>query len=644
MHPKLRAAAASLLAVIRRWPLVHRPVHALAVILTRTPWGERATREVLNPPGHTDAQYRAWAAVHEDLTEAGRAAMRAHIERMAAPPLISVVMPVYGAPEALLRAAIGSVQAQLYPHWELCIADDASPSEAVWRVLSELAARDRRIRLVRRPANGGISAATNSALDLARGEFVAFMDHDDLLAEHALYHVAAALDRTPDADLLYSDEDKIDARGVRSQPYFKPDWDPELILAQNMANHLTVMRRSLVAAAGGLRSEFDGAQDHDLVLRVSERTTRERIVHIPWVLYHWRSAGGTGSFSRAQLDRCADAARRAVAEHLARTGQTGEVVIQDGPARWLRVRRPLPSPRPLVSVLIPTRDRAGLLAQCLKGLLEETRYDELDVIVIDNGSEEPETFALFERVKRDPRVRVLPAPMPFNYAALINLGAAEARGEILLQLNNDISVIHPDWLEELVGHAMRPNVGAAGALLLYPDGAIQHAGVVLGVGLAPAVAGHLYHRAKGVGPGYQGWLSVSRSVSGVTGAVLAMRRSVFEEVGGMDAERLKVAFNDVDLCLKVRKAGYDIVWTPFARLYHHESASRGSDEDPEKVARFRSEILAMRERWGETLDRDPFYPPALDAIEASLRLAERPRRSAPWLEAQPPVVSASQAR
>jgi GT2 family glycosyltransferase len=533
----------------------------------------------------------------------------------------------------LLAEAVGSVRAQLYPHWELCIADDASPDPAVWRALQGYAAEDPRIHIVRRTKNGGISAASNDALGLATGPFVALLDHDDLLTEDALYHVAAAIERRPDAALLYSDEDKIDEHGQRSRPHFKGAWNAELMLGQNAVNHLGVYRTALVREAGGFDSRFDGAQDHDLALRVSEHVGPTRIVHIPRTLYHWRWRGRQGSYSRRQLAKCADAARRAVDEHLERSGEPGATVeVQKGGGSWLRVRRPLPSPAPLVSILVPTRDRAELVAQVAQGVLEQTDYTPFELLIIDNGSEKPETLALFARLAADPRVRIVPAPMPFNYSALINLGVREAKGEIILQLNNDISVIHPDWLSELVSHAVRPEVGAVGAKLLYPTGDVQHAGVVLGVGGdEQRVAGHAHHHALGTSTGYQGSLTLVRNVSAVTAACMAMRKAVYEEVGGMDEADLAVAFNDVDLCLKIRDAGYDIVWTPFATLYHHESASRGSDLAPEVVSRFQREIDVMLKRWAPELAEDPFYSPAFDTHVPNFSLAERPRRAKPWL-------------
>ncbi len=626
-----RATLAQFLAILRRWPVIHWPVHQAALLIIRTPWGERFVRQVLSDSSQSDAEYRQWAAQYDTLTDDDRAAIRAHIGRMADPPLISVVMPAYATPEPLIRAAIGSVQAQLYPHWELCIADDGSPGEALWTLLQDEARRDPRIRIVRRPINGHIAAATNSALDLAAGAFVAFLDHDDLLSEHALYHVAAHVQAHPDHDLIYSDEDKIDDEGARSQPYFKTAWNGELMLGQNMVNHLAVYRRNLLTRLGGVREGYDGAQDHDLVLRAAEAVGPARIGHIPWILYHWRWRGRQGSFSRRWMATCAAAARRAVQDHLERADQAGATVAnQPGAAQWLRVRRPVPTPAPHVTVIVPTRDRIDLFSRCAEGVLSGTDYAALDLLIVDNGSVEPQSLALFDRLAGDPRVSILRDDGPFNFSRLMNRAVAEARGEIIVLLNNDISMLRADWLAEMVSHAVRPSVGAVGARLLYPDGTVQHGGVILGIGGDRKVAGHLHVGAEGGHAGYQGHLALTRNVSAVTAACLAMRRAVYDEVGGMDAERLAVAFNDVDLCLKVRRAGYDIVWTPFAELIHHESASRGSDLAPEAAARFEGEIAVMRGRWGDVLDNDPFYGPMFDKAYANYRPGAPPARVAPW--------------
>jgi GT2 family glycosyltransferase len=627
--PTLRSTTAAALRVVRRWPPVHAVVHAVAVQMTKTRWGERFVRSVVGPEAQTDAEYRAWIEKYDTLSDEDRDAIRRHIDRLKRKPLISVVMTCWRSDLDLLNEAIASVRTQLYSRWELCIADDGSPGDTVWQALEMHAAAEPRIRIVRRAENGGIAAATNSALALATGEFVAFLDHDDLLSERALYEVAVELDAHPNTDIVFSDEDKIDERGRRSQPHHKTDWNGELMLSVNAVNHLTVMRRTLVEALGGVREAFDGAQDHDLLLRASERT--ERIRHIPWVLYHWRWQGKQGSYSRARAEQCAEASRRAVQEHLARTGEAATVARVAGQQGWLSVRRAAPDPRPLVSIIVPTRDRAELLARCVEGVLNATDYAPLELLVVDNGSAEPATLALFERLKADPRVRILPAPGPFNFAALNNLAAREAEGDILLLLNNDIGVRQPGWLGELVAQATRPNVGAVGAKLFYPDGSLQHGGVVLGVGGGPdRVAGHLYAGAAGDHVGLQGHLALPRNVSAVTAACLAIRKSVWDEIGGMDETGLPVAFNDVDLCLKVRAKGYDIVWTPYAQLDHHESASRGSDLAPEAAARFAREVAVMRERWGTVLDADPFYGPVFDKRYTNYRLGDPPDRVAPW--------------
>ncbi|WP_188903710.1 glycosyltransferase family 2 protein [Caldovatus sediminis] len=578
----------------------------------------------------TDTNYRSWIRRYDTLSDADREAILAHIARLPRRPLISVVMPAYETPERFLREAIASVQAQLYPHWELCVADDASPSPHVARVLEEAARADARIRWVRRETNGHISAATNTALALATGEWVALMDHDDLLAEHALYEVAVEINANPDAALIYSDEDKVDAGGRRNAPYFKPDFDPDLLLGQNLVNHLGVYRRDLLTAIGGMREGFEGSQDHDLALRAVGACGAERVRHIPAVLYHWRQAAGPASFSEAYLARCVDAARRAVAEHLAARGVRAEVITAPLAPAYLRVVWPLPDPAPLVSVIIPTRDRVDLLRGCVEGLLHRTGYGPIEVLIADNGSEEARTRELFAMLARDARVRVLPMPGPFNYSRLNNRAVAEARGEVLLLLNNDTEVLEPGWLREMVSHAVRPEIGAVGCKLLYPNGRVQHGGVILGIGWPCGVAGHHFVGAAGGAAGPFGQLALVRSTSAVTAACLAVRRHVFEEAGGLDEENLPVAFNDVDLCLRIRERGYRNLWTPFAVLRHWESVSRGLDLEGENARRFRREIAYMRRRWGAVLDNDPFWNPNLSLSDSMRTLAWPPRRERPW--------------
>ncbi|WP_299564157.1 glycosyltransferase family 2 protein [Enterovirga sp.] len=557
--------------------------------------------------------YAAWIRRNSTLREADRQRIRAEVAGWAAPPLISILMPVHNPAPAVLRVALRSVSAQLYPHWELCVTDDASTDPEVWRELERFARGEPRMRLVRRAENGHIARATNDALGLATGLYAAFMDHDDALPEQALYEVARVVREDPGLVLIYSDEDKLDSRGRRHDPHFKPGFDRERLYAQNYINHLTVIRTDRLRQLGGLRPGFEGSQDHDLLLRLTAGLRRDEIRHIPAVLYHWRAAPGSRTFSDRSASVAEAARLRALAEAAAPWGGRAET----GHRGFNRLVRPLPEAPPLVSCIIPTRDRAELLGTVLEGLFGHTDYPAIEAVVVDNGSREPETARLFARYADDPRVRILPAPGPFNFSDLSNQGAAAASGSVLLFLNNDVEVIEPDWLAELVRQALEPETGAVGAKLLYPDGTIQHAGIVLGIG---GVAGHADLGLPESDGGYFARLLLAQEVSAVTGACLAMRREVFAEVGGFDAEHLKIAFNDIDLCLRVREAGYRIVWTPFSRLIHHESKSRGPEDTPEKIARFQRETAVMQERWGARLQADPYYNPNLSRRSGHYRI------------------------
>ncbi|ONG50133.1 hypothetical protein BKE38_19310 [Pseudoroseomonas deserti] len=595
-------------------------VSALGGFLARHPAMKAGLRQALRPAlpllgralaahprldaARQAALYQRWIAARDTRDEAARHAIRRQIAGFAWRPLISVAMPAYATPPGLLQAAIASLQAQLYPDWELCLVDDASPGDPLAALLDQAAAADPRIRWQRRPRNGGIAEASNSALAMARGDVVALMDHDDVLAEHALFEISSLLQRAPDAAVIYSDEDKIDAAGRRSDPYFKPGFDPDLLLGQNYLNHLTVYRRSLLQRLGGFRRGFDGSQDHDLALRATALAGAARIHHIPKILYHWRRGGAVASFSEGAAARCQAASRAAVAAHLSAQGITGaEVVPAPRAPLWNRVIFPLPArpPRVSVSVIVPTRDRAALLARCMDGLLHRTEWDEIEIIIVDNDSREAATLALMGALAMDPRVTILRIPGAFNYSALNNAAARIACGDLLLLLNNDIDVLHPGWLAEMVRHATRPEIGAVGARLLYADGRVQHAGVSLGAG---GVAGHRHAFARGDDTGYWGSLALTRSHAAVTGACLLLRRSVFEDVGGLDETRLPIAFNDVDLCLRIRETGLRVVCTPFAELLHLESASRGSDRHRPG---FRAEHDWMRRRWGKALINDPYH-------------------------------------
>ena len=549
--------------------------------------------------------YEIWQRRHR-LTAGDRDRIRAQVEKMARPPLISVLLPVYNTDEAWLRKCLDSVLSQIYPHWELCIADDASTLPHVRPVLEEYRTGDGRIRVVFRETNGHISAASNSALALAAGDYVALLDHDDELTPDALYEIAALIGRHPETDMIYTDEDKIDTQGRRHSPFFKPDWSPDTFLSLMYTCHLGVYRTALVRKIGGFREGFEGSQDYDLVLRLTECT--DRIRHIPRVLYHWRSIPASSAASFDSKGYAQDAGLRAVREALERRGEDAVAEPVEGLSGRYRARYRLPG-RPLVSIVIPTRDLSALLETCLHSVFERTAYDRFEVIIVDNDSREPETRELFRRwQEREPaRFRVVPMPIPFNFPALINEGVRNAHGDLVLLLNNDIEVVSGDWLAEMAAQAMRPRVGAVGVKLLYPDDTVQHAGVVLGIG---GVAGHSHKYLSNDRTGYFDRLRITANYAAVTGACLMVEKAKFDEAGGFD-EALPVAFNDVDFCIRLLKAGYYNLCLSHPVLYHHESKTRGPEDTVEKQIRFRGEIDLMEARWGELLKNDPFYSPHL---------------------------------
>lgn len=568
--------------------------------------------------------YAEWVRRYDTMDDARRSQLRGRAEALAVRPLISVLMPTYNANVVWLDEAIESVRAQIYTNWELCIADDASPDEAARERLRHWAERDARIRVVFRESNGHISHASNSALELVQGEWVALMDHDDLLAEDALFWVAERLGAHPEARLLYSDEDKIDEEGRRADPYFKPDWNIDLFYSQNYFSHLGVYHASLLREVGGFRAGFEGSQDYDLALRCIERLQPEQILHLPRVLYHWRvHAESTASSSEAK-PYAQLAGVRALSEHLDRLAIQAKAE-RDGP--FYRVRYALPDPQPLVSLVIPTRDAADLVRQCINSILARTAYGNYEIILVDNGSTDPDALAYFQSLAELPGFRVIRDDREFNYSALNNLAVQQAQGQIVGLINNDIEVISEDWLGEMVSIAVQPGVGAVGARLWYPDHTLQHGGVLLGVG---GVANHA-HRLRVPGdPGYFGRSQLIQSFSAVTAACLLIRKDRFEAVGGLNEVDLKVAFNDVDFCLRLREAGFRNVWTPYAELFHHESATRGQDLSPEKRARFVSEVEYMMRTWGHLFERDPAYNPnlTLDIHAQDFSLAWPPRLGA----------------
>lgn len=560
--------------------------------------------------------YDDWVKRYDTLTPADINSLEQRAASCPATPLISILLPVYETPECWLRRCLDSVLQQAYQHWELCIADDASPSAHVRKVLREYEKRDIRIHVTYRSRNGHIAEASATALAMARGGYIALLDHDDELRPHALLEVAETIVAKPHVELIYSDEDKLDQDGRRCQPYFKPDWNPDLLLSQNYICHFTVIRTDRVRAVGGFRKGFEGSQDHDLILRCTEGLGGGQIHHIPKVLYHWRAIAGSTALERGAKDYASNAGALAVTDHLRRTG--ANATVSELAHGHYRVHWPVPDPAPKVCLLIPTRDKVELLRRCIDSLLRRTRYRNFEIVVVDNQSSEPAALAYLDELGESGAVKVLEYDAPFNYSAINNWAAAQCDGELLCLLNNDIEVISEGWLDEMVGNALRPEVGAVGALLYYPDDTIQHAGVILGLG---GVANHAYVGKHAGYAGHGARALVAQNLSAVTGACLVVRRSVYEQVGGLD-ERLQVAFNDIDFCLRLVSAGYRNVWTPFAKLYHHESASRGVEDTEQKIRRFQDEAHFMEKTWGELLQHDPAYNPNFSLQETGFEFAQ----------------------
>jgi GT2 family glycosyltransferase len=560
---------------------------------------------VLNARKHFPDRYDFWMAQHSPR-ESDLARLRYLLPLLAYRPTISVLVPAYETPEAYLRIMLDSVIAQVYPYWQLCIVDDASPSSIVRDVVAEYAARDARISFSRREQNGHISKASNDALAIASGEFVALLDHDDVIAPEALFSFVSLLNNHPEADFIYSDEDKIDDEGKRSAPFFKPDWSPDSFLTRMYTSHLAVFRKSLLDEIGGFRAGFEGSQDYDLVLRVTERT--DQIFHIPEVLYHWRVHAGSVTSGAQAKPYAYEAAIKALNEAMDRRNEGGRIehLGEDRGNYVVRyeIRRP-----GKVSIIIPTRDLAADVQLCVESIFARTTYPDYEIIILDNGSVKPETKRLFERFERtDPeRFRVVAHDVPFNYSEINNYAASQARGDYFLFLNNDTEVITPDWMTFMVEQAQRESIGAVGAKLLYPDGRVQHAGVIIGIG---GIAGHAFRHFESNADGYYNFLRTANNYSCVTAACLMTRRTVFEKLGGFD-EELAVAYNDVDLCLRIGKAGYRVIYLPYVELRHYESKSRGYDVTEEQEDRDLSERLIMERKWRISSYVDPYYNPNL---------------------------------
>lgn len=516
-------------------------------------------------------------------------------------PLISVAVPAFRTPETFLIQMMKSLLAQTYSNWELCIAN-GSPEDTVMKgILEEYMKKDSRIRVSELTENKGIAGNTNAALEMAEGEFVGLLDHDDLLAPNALYEVVKALEADRELDAVYTDEDKVTTElDEHFQPHLKPDFNLDLLRSNNYICHFFVVRRSVVKKTGGFRQEFDGAQDHDFIFRCVE--TARRVGHIPEILYHWRTHKASTADNPASKMYAFDAGKRAIEAHLQRTDTEG-VVTHTPDLGFFRVKYPVQG-NPLVSIIIPNKDEKETLKDCIESIRKKTEYENYEIIIVENNSTTEEIFQYYKELSQDPRIRLLRWKKEFNYSAINNYGVSHARGEYLIFLNNDVKIITPGWIKEMLGVCQRPEVGAVGVKLIYPDNTIQHAGCVIGIG---GIAGHMFVDMPANRTGYLHKASILQDMSAVTAACMMMKRTAFEEAGGF-TEKLAVAFNDVDLCLKVRKNEKLIVYDPYVQLYHMESKTRGAEDSTEKVRRFQEEIEYMRCQWIDILKKgDPYY-------------------------------------
>ena len=519
-------------------------------------------------------------------------------------PKISIVVPLYKTPEKYLRRLVESIQQQTYTNWELCLSDGSGDNSPIAGILKEISAKDKRIKIISHDCALQISENTNSAIEAATGDFIAFADHDDELTPHALFECVKAINEKPETLVIYSDEDKMSMDGHKFfQPHFKPDYNPDLLCTVNYICHLFVVSRKVTDKVGMLRKEFDGAQDYDFVFRCVEAVKDEEICHVPKILYHWRCHEDSTAENPESKTYAFDAGRRAVQEHYNRIGVNAEVL--DGEFLGLYRTKFVRDYDPLISIIIPNKDHIDDLDLCITSIEEKSTWKNYEILVVENNSEQKDTFVYYEELQRRyNNVRILTWKKEFNYSAINNFGVRHAKGDYLLFLNNDVKIIDPDWLTEMLGICQRREVGAVGAKLIYPDNTIQHAGCVVGMG---GIAGNMFVNMPAERTGYLHKASILQDMSCVTAACMMMKKPVFQEAGGF-TEELAVAFNDVDLCLKVRSHGHLIVYDPYVKLYHYESKSRGAEDSEEKVRRFQTEIEYMRCHWLDILKKgDPYY-------------------------------------
>jgi len=558
------------------------------------------------------------------------------IDNLPTYPFFSIIIPVYNTDPKFLTQAIESALNQKYDNFEICIADDCSTSSETLEVLKKYENHEK-IKIIYRKENGHISECLNSALSLASGEYVAFLDHDDMLSPYALYKVAKTINYNPNVKLVYSDEDKIDEYNNRYSPYFKSDWNKDLFFSQNYINHLTVIKKEIIDKIGGFRKGYEGSQDYDMILRALEYINDNEIYHVPKILYHWRAIEGSTALNPKAKVYATLSGIKALQDYFRSKKQNVEVleglipnsykVVYPIPGMSFKELvepysetsninkvtyynlhyKPMPGKPPLVSIIIPTKDKVEFLKRCIDSVLVKTRYPNYEIIIVNNHSVEKETYEYFNELSEMDNVLILDFNEPFNYSRINNFGVEHSNGEIIVLMNNDIEIISRNWLCEMVQHNLRKEIGVVGAKLYYDNDIIQHAGVILGIG---GVAGHSHKYFKREHHGYFGRLKLIQNFSAVTGALMSVRREIYEEVGGLE-EKLAVAFNDVDFCLKVMEKGYRNLWTPYVEAYHYESISRGKEDTPEKQRRFQKEVEFMHKKYGKILLSDRYYNPNL---------------------------------
>jgi len=514
------------------------------------------------------------------------------------------VVPIHKVSVKILEETIESVKEQVYQNWELILIDDCSHDFDLKQKILLFQASDYRIKAFFRDVRGNIAQASNEGINRSAGSYILFLDHDDLLRNHSLLRIVQAIESNSSLKLIYSDEDKINILGRRTSPHFKPSWNPDLLLSQNYICHLLCVEANVLKQVSGFREGYEGCQDWDLVLRITERLNSQEIHHIPEILYHWRKSGTSTATSLMAKPYVAKNSLKVIESALQRRGVSAQVHLTSEINNYIKIEYEIRETHPLVSIIIPTRDQLSHLQKCIDGVLKNTNYPNLEILVCDNDSEEISTLEFLNSLDGNPKIRVLRIPGPFNYSRINNQAVSMSKGDMILFLNNDVEAINKDWLKEMLSHALRSGIGCVGAKLLYPNNTVQHAGVVLGIG---GVAGHAFRAFPRSHSGYMSRLNLVQNYSAVTAACMMVRKSIFLQSGGFDEENLKVAFNDVDLCLKINELGYRNLWTPFAQLYHHESASRGSDLSSANFKRYTKEGSYIKKKWAKFLKNDPYY-------------------------------------